>query len=131
MSSGVPVIDVIVVIAAGITAIGVIWRQVLKPANRIAHRVEEVLPVVMNIDTTLDNIAADSKEELRVLSEYTHNSKHALDGRLDALSMSQQYFTEQLAGFGAELSEVKTGLEDVRSEVAEVKQIVDRREEPR
>lgn len=141
MSSGVPAIDVIVAIAAGVTAIGVIWRKALRPIIHAAHRAEEALPVVLNIAQefqanggsslrdTIENMAADNKEELAVLSEYTHTSKHALENKLAVFAMKQDLLTENVAGLGAGLSEVKSELEAVKSEVAEVKEIVGRSQE--
>lgn len=125
MSTGIPAVDIIVGIAAALTALGVIWRKGLRPIINAAHRTEEALPVILDIarefrgnnGSTLRDVIDHIAQEGAELNAYAHGFKHdfvnklmVIDGRLELVEEKVDVFI---------------------SDLAEVRKIVDRREEPR
>lgn len=132
MTSGIPAVDVLVAVAAAITALGVIWKKGLRPIIRAAQRTEEALPVILSIAEefkanggsslrdSIDTIAREGE----ALSAYAHGFKHDFANRLAVVAGHQELLTERVDALSVEVRAVK-------DDVAEVKTIVDSRKEPR
>lgn len=132
-------VDVLIVAAAVLTALGVIWRKGLRPIIHAARRAEETLPVILSIAEqfkanggsslrdTLEQLGRDANE----LSQYAHGFRHEFVNKFTVLEGNQLLQAERLAALGAEVSEIKDDLAGVKNDVGEVKTMVDRREEPR
>lgn len=132
MTSGVPAVDILVATAAGITALGVIWRKALRPIIRAARRTEETLPVILSIaeefkanggSSLRDSIDTIAREGA-ALSEYAHGFKHDFANKLTVVAGHQELLTERVDALAE-------AVETVKGQVAEVKQMVDRRGDTR
>lgn len=155
VTSGAPAVDILVAVAAGLTALGVIWRKGLQPIwrkglqpiIRAAQKVNEALPVIVSIAEefrpngggygggSLHDIITKMAADGEVLSEYAHAAKHETVNRLVALQGWQDIHGERLDRF---VEETKTRFEELGAEVTTVKDdlavvmtIIDRRDEPR
>lgn len=141
--TGIPVVDVLVIVAVGLTAVGVIWRQFLRPIIRAAQKVNETLPTLMTIaeeftpngGSSLHDIISKMAADAEVLGTYAHSAKHETVNRLAVLQGDQVLQGERLDGF---IEETKTRFEELGAEVTSVKSdvghvmtIIDRRGEPR
>jgi predicted glycoside hydrolase/deacetylase ChbG (UPF0249 family) len=137
--TGIPAVDWLVVAAVAITAVGVIWRKLLRPVVHVFHQAEEVLPVILSIAKefkanngsslrdTLEALAKDAKE----LSQYAHGFKHDFVNRLTVLDGRQELLADKVDTLGTEVALVKGELGTVKDDVQEVRAIVDSRRHPR
>lgn len=143
MTTGNPAVDILIKIAAGITAlgiiltaIGVVWRRAFRPLFRVIATAEEVLPVVLTIAQefkandgsslrdTIEQIATNGKDELEILSKYTHKFRHDFLHQFTILAGHQEILTE-------EVEKLSRRVLRVEEEILDVKRMVDRRETPR
>lgn len=130
--TGIPAVDYLVIAAVAITAIGVIWRTVLRPLVRVLKSAEETLPVVLDIAKefkanhgsslrdVLDRLSHDAKD----LSEYAHGFKHDFVDRFTVVLGNQDLMAEHLDELTREMAIVK-------ADIANVKAIIDSRKHPR
>lgn len=131
IGTGVPIVDVLIMTAAVLTALGVIWTKALRPIIHAAKRTEETLPVVLaiarefeknggsSLKDTIDSLSASAQE----LYEYTHGFKHDFVNWRTVLIGKQDLLEEKVDELSGEVSTIK-------QDVAQVKSIVDRQEHP-
>lgn len=132
MTTGVPAIDVVVAVAAVLTALGVIWRKGLRPIIHAAQRAEEALPILLSIaeefrangGSSLKDALTELARDAKTLSDYAHGFRHEFVNKFAVLEGNHLLLAEKVDGLSDEVAGVKT-------DVAEVKHIVDRREDPR
>lgn len=126
MATGNPAVDWLIYIAAGVTAIGVIWRKFLGPIVYAARKAEEALPVIMDIaqefrsngGSSLRDIIEDLRADASILSDYAHNTKHDTVNRLTVVAGHQDLLMEEVA-------EIKTDVAAMKEDLNAVKIIVD------
>ena len=151
--TGIPVVDGLIVAAAVLTALGIIWAKALRPIIHAAKRTEETLPVVLAIARDFEKNGGSSlkdsidslSESARDLHDYTHGFKHEfterlviISGKADLLEQKVDRLAERVAANTPELASVKedvgllkADVAQIQAELAVVKIIVDRRSEPR
>jgi hypothetical protein len=134
-----PWVDGIVMGAAVLTALGVIWRQAFRPVWRGLRRLEEAVPIMLAITEqfetnggsslrdTVDRIEArlvDGKAQIdeqgRQISElhqYSHNARHERIGQMEGLRLFAEATNRKVDDLAAKLEPVPDQVTDIQGKV--------------
>ncbi len=123
--TGNSVVDAILIGAAVLGSLGVIWQKFIHPIMRAAGKVNDTLPVLVQIADefrpnnghSLHDVITQMRDDGRTLTAYAHDAKHQTVNRLIVVECKQALLAEQVDG--------------LKQDVAGIMAILDRRSEPR